>query len=77
MVTPANLTAIKVFSLPFIAEAIYIGYQALRKISPKVLETTEIVVEENMLTEKLLGDESSVQRKTILIHKSPLGRAEQ
>ena len=30
-----------------------------------------------MLTEKLLGDESSVQKKTILIHKSPLGRAEQ
>jgi hypothetical protein len=35
------------------------------------------VVEENMLTEKLLGDDSSVQRKTIIIHKSALGRAEQ
>jgi hypothetical protein len=36
MVSSANLTAIKMFSLPFIAEAIYIGYQALRKLSPKV-----------------------------------------
>jgi hypothetical protein len=36
MVSPENLTAIKVFSLPFIAEAIYIGYQTLRKLSPKV-----------------------------------------
>ena len=30
-----------------------------------------------MLTEKLLGDDSSVQRKSIKIHRSALGRAEQ
>ena len=35
------------------------------------------MVDENFLTEKLLGDDSSVQRKTIKIHESPFGRVEQ
>ncbi len=49
----------------------------MRKMSPKEQGATEIVFDENTLTEKLLGNDSSFERKTIKIHGSVFGRAEQ
>ena len=48
----------------------------MRKMSPKEQGATEIVFDENTLTEKLLGNHSSFEKKTINIHGSVLGRAE-
>jgi hypothetical protein len=73
-----NMTAIKIFGMPFITESLLILYLTIQKVVVPKIENRQSemvrVDKENDLGESLLGRS---EKKAIKIHSSFLGRAEQ
>jgi hypothetical protein len=78
IMSEGNMTAIKMFGMPFIVESILILYLTIQKVVvPKIENRQSEIIrvdKENDLSESLLGRS---EKKAIKIHSSFLGRAEQ